>query len=126
MLCLPKPNQAQAVKKAIDRDQQVQHDLAAAYQQEEEARQQGLRFRTHYEDTTEWYSSFRVALPYSGFKTLIEEGTGRILGAHLLGPLADEVSNLFGLAIRYGLTAKQLEDMPYAYPTSGSDIWYMV
>jgi glutathione reductase (NADPH) len=99
--------------------------LAAVGLGEEEARAQGLTFRTHREDTTEWYSSRRVALPFSGFKTLIEEGTGRILGAHVLGPHADEIINLFGLAIRNGLTAEALEDMPYAYPTSGSDLWYM-
>ena len=93
---------------------------------EDEARAQGRKFRVHHEDTTEWYSSWRVALPFSSFKTLIAEDTGRILGAHVLGPHADEVSKLFGLAIRYGLAAKQLEDMPYAYPTSGSDAWYMV
>jgi glutathione reductase (NADPH) len=65
-----------------------------------------------------------VAQPFSGFKTLIEEGTGRVgrvLGAHLVGPRAEEVINLFGPAVRYGLTAEQLEDLPWAYPTSGSD-----
>jgi len=100
--------------------------LAAVGLREDEARAQGRKFRVHHEVSTEWYSSWRVALPFSGFKTLIEEDTGRILGAHLLGPNADEMSNLFGLAIRYGLTAQQLEDMPYAYPTNGSDVWYMV
>jgi glutathione reductase (NADPH) len=100
--------------------------LAAVGLHEAEAQAQGLHFRVHHEDTTEWYSSWRVALPFSGFKTLIEEGTGRVLGAHIVGPQADEVINLFGLAIRYGLTAAQLLDMPWAYPTSGSDAWYMV
>ncbi len=40
-----------------------------------------------------------LAEPLYGFKTLVEEGTGRILGAHLVGPGAEEVINLFGLAI---------------------------
>jgi glutathione reductase (NADPH) len=31
---------------------------------------------------------------------LIEEGTGRVVGAHLLGPHAAEVINLFAVAIR--------------------------
>jgi glutathione reductase (NADPH) len=93
---------------------------------EEAARAQGLRFTTRHEDTSGWYSSRRVALPHTGFKTLVEEGTGRILGAHLLGLHAEEVINLFALAIRTGLRASDLKQMVYAYPTSASDIGYMV
>ena len=43
---------------------------------EEEARAQGLHVTTQKEDTSDWYSSRRVALPHTGCKTLIEEGTG--------------------------------------------------
>ena len=50
----------------------------------------------------------------------------RILGAHLLGVHAEEVINLFALAVRFGITAKDLRQMIYAYPTSGSDIPYML
>jgi glutathione reductase (NADPH) len=39
---------------------------------------------------------------------------------------ADEVINIFGLAIRKGLTAGDLKDMVYAYPTSASDLGYML
>jgi glutathione reductase (NADPH) len=93
---------------------------------EEAARAQGLRFTTHHEDTTGWYSTLRVALPHTGFKTLVEEGTEHILGAHLLGLHAEEVINLFALAIRLGLRASDLKQMVYTYPTSASDISYMV
>jgi len=93
---------------------------------EEAARARGLRFTTHYEDTSSWYSTLRVALPHTGFKTLVEEGTERILGAHLLGLHAEEVINLFALAIRTGLRASDLKDIVYTYPTSASDISYMV
>src|SRR5258708_3218590 len=93
---------------------------------EEAARAQGLRFTTHHEDTSSWYSSRRVALPHTGFKTLVEEGTDRILGAHLLGLHAEEVINLFALTIRMGLRASDLKQMVYAYPTSATDVSYMV
>jgi glutathione reductase (NADPH) len=65
-------------------------------------------------------------LPHTGFKTLVEEGTGRILGAHLLGPHAEEVINLFALAIRSGLRANDLKEMVHSYPTSTSDIGSML
>ncbi len=93
---------------------------------EETARAQGLRFTTHHEDTSSWYSSRRVALPHTGYKVLVEEDTDRILGAHLLGLHAEEAINLFALAIRAGLRATDLKQMVYAYPTSASDVSSMV
>ena len=100
--------------------------LSSVGLREEEARKQGLKFTVKNEDTSGWYSSRRVGMKYSGFKTLVEEGSGRILGAHLLGPHAEEVINIFALAIRSGLKAEDLKTMIYAYPTSASDISYMV
>jgi glutathione reductase (NADPH) len=93
---------------------------------EETARVQGLHFVTHYENTSDWYSSRRVALSHTGFKVLVEEKTGRILGAHLLGLHAGEVINLFALATRMNLPASSLKQMVYAYPTSSSDVSSML
>lgn len=100
--------------------------LARVGLDEPAATKQGFRFAVRREDTSKWYSSRRVALPRSGFKTLIEDGTGRILGAHILGTHAEETINIFGLAIRNGLTANDLKDAVFAYPTSASDIGYML
>jgi glutathione reductase (NADPH) len=100
--------------------------LARVGLSEAAARAQGLRFRTHHEDTSGWYSSRRVALSHTSFKVLIEEETDHLLGAHLLGPHAEEIVNLFALAIRAGLRASDLRQMVYAYPTSASDISYML
>ena len=66
------------------------------------------------------------AKQYTGFKVLVEEDTDHLLGAHILGLHAEEVINLFALAIRTGLSATELKQMVYAYPTSASDINYMV
>ena len=73
-----------------------------------------------------WYTARRLAEPVYGYKTLVEEGSGRILGAHLVGPSADEVINIFALAIRHGLTAEDLKATMFAYPTGASDIGYML
>ncbi len=100
--------------------------LARVGMTEEEAHAHGLHFRTRHEDTSGWYSSRRVALPHTGYKVLVEESTERILGAHLLGLHAEEVINLFALAIRAGLRASDLRSMVYAYPTSASDVSSMV
>jgi len=101
--------------------------LAAVGLQEEDAKKQpGLKFKTNYMDTSNWYSSRRINLKHSAFKVLIEENSGRILGAHLLGAHAEETINLFGLAIRYGLKAEDLRSMIYSYPTHASDVSHML
>lgn len=100
--------------------------LARVGLSEQEAREQGRRFRIHHENTANWYSSRRVGEPCSGSKVLIEEGSNEILGAHLLGPHAEETINLFALAIKHRLKVADLTEMMYAYPTHGSDIKYMV
>lgn len=56
----------------------------------------------------------------------LEEQSGRILGAHLLGPHVDEVINLFALAIRHSLTADDLKGTMFAYPSGAADIGYML
>ena len=100
--------------------------LAAVGLTEEAAKAQGLKVRVKSEDTRSWFSNRRVRETAAMYKTIVEEGTNRILGAHLLGPHADEVINLFAIAVRNNLTASDLAHMIYAYPTSGSDIAYMV
>lgn len=93
---------------------------------EAEARQEGLKFRMQCARTSGWFSARQQAETVSGYKVLVEDGSERILGAHLLGPHADEVINIFTLAIRHGLTAGQLKDTMFAYPTGASDISSML
>ena len=100
--------------------------LASVGLSEQSARERGLKFRTHREITSSWYSSRRVAEDCSGFKVLIEDDTDRILGAHLLGPHAEEVINLFAFAIARNAHAADLRDTIFAYPTVASDIRYML
>ena len=100
--------------------------LASAGLLEEDARKMGLKFKTNHSSTSEWYSSRRINESHSGFKVLIEEDTNRILGAHLLGPHADEVINIFAMAIRLELKASDLRKALWSYPTNTSDITYML
>jgi glutathione reductase (NADPH) len=100
--------------------------LASVGVSEREARQQGLKYQVKKELTSTWYSSRRIAEKYSGYKVLVEEGTDRILGAHLLGDQAAETINLFAVAIRSGMRATDLSHMVFSYPTHASDVPYML
>jgi glutathione reductase (NADPH) len=96
--------------------------IAAVGLGEAEARAAGLKFRVNREKVPDWYTAPRVAETVYGFEMLVEEGTGRILGAHLVGPHVDEVIDILGLAIRHGLTAEDIKQTMFAYPTGASDI----
>ena len=100
--------------------------LARVGMLEQQATENGLKFQTKFGDTSQWYSSRRIGEESSGYKVLIEEETGRILGAHLLGPDAGEVINLFAMAMHTGLKSGDIKRMIFAYPTVASDMPYMV
>jgi glutathione reductase (NADPH) len=100
--------------------------LAGVGLREDEARAAGVSFVAHHSDTSNWYSSRRVGETHSAFNVLVDATNGRILGAHLLGPNADETINLFTLAMRAGVTAERFKDVLWAYPTHGADTAYMV
>ena len=100
--------------------------LARVGLSEEEANEEGRSFEVKCGRASDWYTARRVDEPVYAYKTLVEDGSGKILGAHLVGPHADEVINIFGLAIRHGLTVEDLKTTMFAYPTGASDIGYML
>ena len=93
---------------------------------EEQATERGLVFETKVNDMQEWRSARTYAETASWAKVLIEDGTGRIVGAHLVGHGAEEVIHLFSFAMKFGVSAGDLVDSVYAYPTFTSDVKYLV
>ena len=89
---------------------------------EERARERGLRFAVHEADTTQWYSSRSLGARGSRYRLLVEEPSGLVLGAHVLGPHTEELINVFSLAIRAKIPASTLKNVLFAYPTASSDI----
>ena len=81
--------------------------LARAGLTEEDARARQIDLAITHEDTSGWYSSRRVAEPCSAFKILIDKNSDQIVGAHLLGPQADETINVFAMAMCARLTKRQ-------------------
>jgi glutathione reductase (NADPH) len=100
--------------------------IAAVGLGEAAARAASRDLRVHCGRAGDWYTARRLAEPVYGFKVLIDEASRRILGAHLVGPAAEDTINLFALAIRERLTADRLRESLLAYPTAASDIGYML
>jgi glutathione reductase (NADPH) len=100
--------------------------LASVGLTEHDARELGVDIRVRSEDTSTWYSNRRTRTPVGAFKTIVDASSDHVLGAHVLGDGADEAINLFSLAIRLGVPSAELKRAIYAYPTSSSDLPYML
>ena len=92
---------------------------------EQEAARDGREISVRYHDTSGWYSNYRIGETTAATKVIVDPATDLILGAHLLGPGYSEVINTFGLAIKLGLTTRQLKSVTATYPSVGSDLGSM-
>lgn len=93
---------------------------------EKEAQDKKINYTVKKGDMSKWMSYRRMNQKYGFYKVVFEKETGKIIGAHLMGLNAEEVINVFAMAIRLGLTRKELKKMVWAFPTNTYDINYMV
>jgi len=100
--------------------------IAAVGLTEAEARDNGMKFRMKSARAEGWFTARQAAEKIYGFQVLVDKETDLVLGAHLVGPHADEVINIFALAIRHGITAEKLKSTMFAYPSGASDIGSML
>jgi glutathione reductase (NADPH) len=101
-------------------------ELARVGLLEDQAAAAGINVDVRYNDTSGWYSNYRVGETTAATKILVDTANDTVVGAHLLGPEYGELINFFGLAIKLGLTTRQLKSMTAAYPTVGSDLGSML
>jgi glutathione reductase (NADPH) len=99
--------------------------LAVVGLAEAAARQKGLSIDVHVNDMLGWFSARTYAETVSWSKIVVDRNNDRILGAHFVGHEGQELVNVFALAIRFGISASQLKDFVYAYPTFSADIKHM-
>ena len=100
--------------------------LAAVGLTEAAAKQKGFAIDVYTNDMRDWFSAKTYAETVAWSKIIVDRTTNSILGAHFVGHAGQELVNLFGLAMRFGLTAAQIRDNVYAYPTFSSDIKHML
>ncbi len=100
--------------------------LAAVGLTEAAAKQKGFAIKVQTSDMLEWFSARTYAETVAWSKIIVDEATDRILGAHFVGHAGQELVNIFGLAMRFGITGSQIKDYVYAYPTFSSDIKHML
>lgn len=100
--------------------------LAAVGLTESVARESGATIDVHVNDMHDWFSTRSYAETVAWSKIIVDRHSDFILGAHFVGHAAQELINIFGLAIKFGITASQIRDNVYAYPTFSADIKHML
>lgn len=93
---------------------------------EAQARERGIDVGIEAGDMTDWYMTRSVAGRTAYFKTIREKCTGKLLGATVLGPHAEDQINVLALAIHNSLGVQSIDETLFAYPTGASDIEYML
>jgi glutathione reductase (NADPH) len=81
---------------------------------EKEARAQNKNYKVKSGDASGWFNAYRSQAEAYAYKVLISKEDGTILGAQLVGPSTDETINLFALAIKAKIPAKELQSMMYS------------
>lgn len=104
----------------------TQPPVASVGMQEKEAREKGHSVEVNTANTTSWFTSKHLNVKGSGYKVIIDKETDQVLGANIMGHNADELINIFSVAIRNNITRKELKKTVWAYPTATSDIDYMI
>jgi glutathione reductase (NADPH) len=99
--------------------------LAAVGMTEAQAKKSGLEYQVKDGSASSWYNAKRINESTYAYK-VISEKKGYILGAHIIGPHAEEMINIFAMAIRVKLKVADIRNMIYSYPSMGSDIGSMV
>ena len=77
-------------------------------------------------DMRDWLSSKSYAETVSLAKVIVDNSTDLILGAHIAGHKGEELVHMFAMAMQYGITATQLRESVYAFPTFSSDLKSLV
>lgn len=91
--------------------------LARVGMLEEDAKSNNINYYVKYADTSNSTSTQRLALDTSGYKVFFNKDNSKIIGAHLLGHHVEEVINIFSIAIRSGITASELRENIWTYPS---------
>jgi len=96
--------------------------MASVGYTESKAKELNYNIRVNYKEVGAWFNARRLNVKEYAFKTIIDEETQTILGAHLIGPHTEETINLFAMAIKTKMKVNDIRTMIFSYPTLASDI----
>ncbi|MEN8815733.1 MAG: NAD(P)/FAD-dependent oxidoreductase [Nonlabens sp.] len=89
---------------------------------EKQAFKKDLKYHVIQKDSSDWFNNKRINASFYGYKVIIDNTTGKILGAHIAGPEASEQINMFAIAMKAQMTFKDLRKTIFNYPSWGNDL----
>lgn len=84
---------------------------------ENEAKEKGLNYKVGKFSFSANGRALTMGANYGMVKLIADGQTGKLLGAHILGPNASELIHELALAVRWGLTVEQVAETIHAHPT---------
>jgi glutathione reductase (NADPH) len=96
--------------------------LASVGHTQAAAEEQGIELCVEVNDMWNWLSGRTYAETAAWAKVLVEKYTDRIVGAHILGRAGEELIHIFALAMKHGITAGDVKELIYGFPTFSADI----
>ena len=100
--------------------------LASVGLTEAAAKEKGVNTRVQVSDMEYWFSTRTYAESRAWAKIIVDADSDRILGAHMVGHSGEELINIFGLAMAHGITASQIRNFVFSYPSFSADIKSML
>jgi glutathione reductase (NADPH) len=100
--------------------------LASVGLTEAKAREVGHKVKVHTNDMADWLSARTYNEKVAWAKVIVDDTTDRIVGAHMVGHAGEELIHIFAFAMRFGITANQIRDTVYAFPTFSADLKSMM
>jgi dihydrolipoamide dehydrogenase len=92
-------------------------EIAGVGLTEAEAREKGMRFKVSRFPYSALGKALALGETEGQVRMICEEGTGRVLGMHVLGYHASDLIAEGALAVRLGLTAKDIAETIHAHPS---------
>jgi glutathione reductase (NADPH) len=96
--------------------------LASVGLTQAQAEKQGLKAEVSVNDMRDWFSGETYGETVAWAKVLTEAGSGRILGAQMVGHSGEELIHLFALAMRHDIPAAALKSGVFAFPTFSAEV----
>jgi glutathione reductase (NADPH) len=93
---------------------------------EAQAAEQDLDVDIEVNDMSGWFSARTYAESVAWVKVLVERGSGRIVGAHMVGHQGEDLIHLFAMAMTHGITADRIREQLFAFPTFSADVKSML
>ncbi len=100
--------------------------LASLGLTEEEATAQGVDVHVRVNDMTGWFSAKTYGEVAAWAKVLVDKGSDQIVGAHMIGHHAEDLIHMFALAMKFDITATQIKETIFGFPSFSSDVKNLV